>query len=713
MLQVTQYQKTGELRVEELPPPQLEAGSVLVRNAYSLISAGTERTSVKTAQSSIVGKARTRPDLVRQVVDNAKREGLLATYRKVQTRLDNYNELGYSSAGIVLESAVPGLSPGDRVACAGTAYHAEIVSVPKNLVVRIPDEVDLDEAAFVALGAIALQGVRQAEVRLGEYVAVIGLGLVGLLTVQLLKAQGCQVIGLDVDPQKLTLARNVGCDDCALNDADAALAVDAFTRGYGADAVLITASTPSNQPIELALEVARRKGAVVIVGAVGLDVPRLPFFEKELDLRISCSFGPGRYDSTYEDLGLDYPLAYVRWTENRNMEAVLALMAAGKLDTRSLVTHRHPIDRAVEAYDLVTGKRNERSLAILLEYPQRDDEVRSRIVRAEAAPPASVDTVVAGFIGAGNFAQSYLLPHVKKLDVTLAGVATSRPVNARSAAEKFGFSFSTTDWDDVLSDATTNTVFVATRHDTHARIVEQALAAGNHVFVEKPLAVTSDELENVRVAAEAAAERGQYLAVGFNRRFATPVRDIQAFFAERREPLAITYRMNVGPLPPSSWILAEGQGGRIVGEACHAVDVFAALTGARPVRVYATAVRKDVAEFAAEDTASVVVTYADGSVATLLYVANGQRRPTERCEVSAGGRSAIMDDFKTATFRADRSSKRRSYDGRKGHAEEVADFVDVIRGRSTPTFSVDTLVQTTAVTLAGVASLRTHAVVEL
>lgn len=713
MLQVTQYQKSGELRVEELPRPQLRAGSVLVRNACSLISAGTERTSVETAQASTVGKARSRPDLVRQVVDNAKREGVIATYRKVQTRLDNYKELGYSSAGVVLESAVPGIGPGDRVACAGTAHHAEIVSVPKNLVARIPDGVGFDQAAFVALGAIALQGVRQAEVGLGDNVAVVGLGLVGLLTVQLLKAQGCRVIGLDVDSGKFGLARELGCDDCTTSDRDASLAVDSFTQGYGADAVLITASTRSNQPIELALDVARRKGTVVVVGAVGMDIPRPPFFEKELDLRISFSYGPGRTDPQYEDAGVDYPLAYVRWTENRNMQAILSLVAEGKLDTRALVTHRYPIDRALEAYGLVTGKSNERSLGILLMYPERPDEGRSQVVRTEPSAVAPAASVTAGFVGAGNFAQSYLLPPLKKLGVNLAGVATSRPVNARSVAEKFGFAFSTTDSKEVLADETANMVFIATRHDSHASLVEDALAAGRHVFVEKPLAVTRDQLEGVREAAAAAAVRGQYLAVGFNRRFSPPMREVEAFFADRREPLAIVYRMNAGPLARSSWIHGEGQGGRIVGDGCHAVDLFAALTRARPMRVYASSIRSDNAEVVDEDTVSVVINYADGSVATLIYVANGERLPKERCEVSAGGRTAVVDDFRIATFHTGRSGKRRSYNGRKGHAEEIAHFIDVVRGHAAPAFTVDTLVDTTAVTLAAVESLRTRASVEL
>lgn len=714
MLQVIQYQKTGELRVEELPTPVLRPGGVLVRNACSLISAGTERASVETAQASLLGKARSRPDLVRQVMDSARREGVLATYRKVQTRLDNYKELGYSSAGIVLESAVPGFAPGDRVACAGTAHHAEVVSVSKNLVTRIPDEVSFDEAAFVALGAIALQGVRQADVKLGESAAVIGLGLLGLITVQLLTAQGCRVIGLDVDVRNFELARSLGCDDCARNDENAAGAIESFTHGQGTDAVLITASTPSNQPLELGLDVARPKSAIVVVGAVGMDVPRSPFYEKELELRISRSYGPGRYDPAYEEDGIDYPIDYVRWTENRNMEAALALVAAGKLDVRALLTHRFPIERAVEAYDLITGKTKEPSLGVVLEYPERAAGTERRVAIAPAGELTPVSDVVVGFVGAGNFAQSYLLPPLVERNVTLAAVATSGPVSAQTVARKFGFGFAATDPTEVLDDDAVNAVFVATRHDSHAHYVAAALASGKHVFVEKPLALTQEQLEAVLAAVNATAEHGLYLAVGYNRRFSQPLREIVEYFAGRREPMAITYRMNAGRLPRSHWTQADDQGGRIVGEGCHVVDVFAALTLARPVRVYATVTESANVEVVGEDTASVVVTYDDGSVATLVYVANGSDRlAKEYCEVSAGGRTTVLRDFREVTFYEGRSSKRRTYKGGKGHAEEVAHFLDVVRGRAEPAFTPASLAETTAVTFAAVEAIRTRRAVEL
>ncbi len=717
MLQVTQYQKTGELQVQEVPAPALQEGTVIVRNQASVISAGTERTSVATAQASMLGKARSRPDLVRQVVETAKREGVVATYRKVQNRLDNVKELGYSSAGVVLESAVSGVSRGDVVACAGTAHHAEIVRVSKHLVTPVPAGVAAEEAAFVALGAIALQGVRQAEVRLGEKVAVIGLGLVGLLTVQLLKAQGCRVIGFDVDPGSFELATAMGCDDCSLADGGALAAAEAFTGGYGTDAAIITAGAATNAPVELAVEAARQRSRVVVVGSVPIDVPRSVFYEKELELTISRSYGPGRYDAAYEEGGVDYPLGYVRWTENRNMQAVLDLIASGKLDVRSLVTHRFPIARAVEAYRLITGKPSERYVAIVLEYPERDtpsdDGVRERADRPAAAVQ-QVETVSVGFVGAGNFAQSNLLPHLLKRGARLRGVATSRPVNAQSVAQKFGFAFATTAPDEVIADGSVNAVFVATRHDSHARYVAAALEAGHHVFVEKPLAVAPAELDALLPVAQAAEQQGQYLAVGFNRRFSEPIRAIAEHFAGRREPLVLTYRVNAGRLPRDSWIQEPAQGGRLVGEGCHFVDVFSFLVGAPVDRVFAAETCPPNANAQDEGSASVVITYADGSVATLVYVVNGSERlPKEYLEASAGGSTAVLQNFEKLTLLSGRKRRTRSFDGRKGHAEEVSHFIEVVNGRAAPAFSVAGLAETTRATFAALVSIRTDSETEL
>lgn len=712
MHQIIQYQKTGELSVAEVPAPMLKSGGIIVRNVCSLISAGTEKTSVTTAQASLVGKARSRPDLVRQVLDNARREGLQATYAKVRNRLDNYKELGYSSAGVVVESATARFRPGDRVACAGAGYaaHAEMIFVPQNLAVKLPEAVAFDEAAFTTVGAIALQGVRQAEVQLGENVVVIGLGLIGLLTVQLLRANGCRVFGLDVSPMNFEVARKSGCDVCAVSDADALQAVESFTRGYGADAVLLTAGTRSNQPLELALQMARKKGRVVIIGMVGMNLPRSPFYEKELDLRISCSYGPGRYDADYEEKGHDYPIGYVRWTENRNMEAFLDLLAAKRIDVCPLITHRFDVQQALAAYDIITGKRSERYLGILLEYPERNgiaEVARTIQIEPKKRRRATVDVAV-GFIGAGNFAQANLLPHLVRAGVDLRGVVTSTPVNAKSVAEKFGFAFCSTDPNAVLQDERINTVFIASRHDTHARYVVEARKYGKHVFVEKPLAVNREELQEIEAAMTTANGTATTLFVGFNRRFSLPLRDIAGFFERRSEPLMMLYRVNAGFLPMSHWTMDPAQGGRIIGEMCHFVDSFAYLCGAAPREVFAQALVSENTRVENRDNVSVTVRYGDGSLGTLIYHANGSRHlAKEYLEVHCEGRSAVMDNFRQVVFHNSGKSHKQRYNGGKGHAEEIAHFLAILTKNTTSGLSIDSIFDTTRATFAIAESLRT------
>ncbi len=713
MLQVVQYQKTGELSVVDLPAPALPPGSVLVRNVYSLISAGTERTSVETAQASMLGKARSRPDLVRQVLANVQREGLLATYKKVQNRLDNYKELGYSSAGVVVASSTDAFTPGDRVACAGTAYHAELITVPRNLACRIPGDVGFDQAAFCTLGAIAMQGVRQADVRLGERVAVIGLGLLGLLAVQLLKAAGCRVVGLDINEANFPLARRLGCDDCLKSDASAVDAVASFTHGHGTDAVIITASTRSNEPLELALKFARKRSPVVVVGAVGMEVPRSPFYEKELELRIAMSYGPGRYDPAYEQGGLDYPIGFVRWTENRNMEGVLDLMASGRLDVRALVTHTIPLDDALAAYDLITGKRKEPYLGVLLKYPEpkEGDGLLRRHLPLQAAPAAAASPVI-GFVGAGNFAQSYLLPPLKRGGARLRSVVTGRPVTSRAVAEKFGFEECGTDPAALFDDPSVAAVVVATRHDSHARYAARALRSGKHVFVEKPLAVNTEELADLLGAAAAAP--GLVLMAGFNRRFSKPFGAIRKFFAGRHEPMSILYRVNAGAIPPSHWTQDPAQGGRIIGEGCHFIDAMSFLTGSLPVSVSAMEIIPAAVPAPLHDTVSAVIRFADGSIGTLLYEANGDpAMPKEYCEAACGGASAAMENFTSVTFFTQGKRRREKYDGGKGHDEEVAHFVGILTGKEQPALTLASLEATTLATFAIMTSLREKKEIEL
>lgn len=707
MLQVIQYQKTGEITVEELPAPQLKSGGVLVRNAFSLISAGTERSSVETAQANILGKARLRPDLVRQVIDNYKREGFVATYRKVQNRLDNYKDLGYSSAGVVVESACEDFVEGDRVACGGVGYaaHAELIFVPRNLAVRIPDEVGFDEAAFTTVASIAMQGVRQAEARVAERVVVIGLGLVGLLTVQILKASGCAVFGLDISPRNLELARKLGCDQVGGGAHDVLPMIEIFTCGYGADAVIVTAATKSSDPIVLASHCARKKGKVVVVGAVGMDVPRSLAYEKELDFRMSCSYGPGRYDANYEVYGHDYPLGYVRWTENRNMGAVLDLVAQKRLDVRSLVTHTFAISHAQQAYDVITEKTAEPYLGVLISYPQPQSNLARSLV-LKPAPAVVASTCTIGVIGAGNHTQSYLLPSLQRLGVALEIVATSKPVNAKSAGKKFGFHACATDSSEVLANARVNLILIGTRHDTHARYVVGALRAGKHVFVEKPLALNSEELDQILAAHNDAVVGGAapLLMVGYNRRFSEPIRALRSFFANTAEPLAVTYRVNAGFVPQTNWYQDPVQGGRVIGEIGHFIDTLQFLTNSLPSMVYATAVADRGGRYA-NDNVQIAVTLSDGSIGQISYLASGSSAMAkEYVEVFGGGKSVVMDNFKSLTFFDGRKSTSKSFPGDKGHGGEMKATVEAVETGNAP-IGMASLVATSRASFAIVESL--------
>jgi predicted dehydrogenase/threonine dehydrogenase-like Zn-dependent dehydrogenase len=716
MRQVIQNFKTGELSVGQVPPPALRPGGVLVRTVRSLISAGTERGTVSVGQSSLVGKARQRPDLVRQVVDNVRREGLAATMQKVRTRLESLKPLGYSAAGVVaaVGEDVTELKVGDRVACAGAGYasHADVLFVPKNLCARLPDGVSFDDAAYTTVGAIAMQGVRQADVRLGETACVIGLGLIGQITVQLLGAAGCRVVGVDVDARAVERARASGADLALLRGDDVERRIEAFTRGIGADAVLITASTSSQDPIELAGRVARDRAKVVVVGAVPANVPRSPYYEKELDVRMSRSYGPGRYDAEYEERGRDYPVSYVRWTEGRNMQGFLDLVASGRLDLSPLTTHRFGIDEAVRAYDVVLGKDGEQPCGILLTY-EGEPPLAERVDRAPAPAPAAGRVGIA-FAGAGNFATASLLPPLKRISgVALTGVATSSGLSAKGVADKFEFAYAASGIEQILADASTTCVFVATRHNLHHDLAARALEAGRAVFVEKPLALDRDGLAEVVAAARAS---GRQLMVGFNRRFAPLAVELRSRFASRVGPAVVHYRVNAGFLPKSHWTQdpVEG-GGRIVGEACHFVDFVQYLTGAVPIRVAASSVRSGNERETDADSVAITLTMSDGSIGSILYVALGDKRlPKERCEVFADGAAGVLDDFRTCTvYRNGREERLKGGAQDKGHAAEVAAFVEAVRAGTAAPIPLDSLVATTLASFAAVESLRTNTPVDL
>lgn len=673
MKQVLQNFRSGVLKVDDVPDTLCKSGGVLVQNVASLISAGTEKMAIDLAQKSLVGKAKERPDLVRQVIHKLKRDGLASTLNTVRAKLDAPLALGYSCAGVVREvgRGAEVFRAGDRVACAGMNYasHAEVIFAPKNLTVKIPDNLSYEEAAFVTLGAIALQGVRTAEVRLGECVAVIGSGLLGLLTVQLLKAAGCRVIGIDLDAGKLSLARELGADVTVLRDEDVELAVSEATTGAGADAIIITAATDTNDPVELAGAIARDRAVVSMVGAVGMNIPRKVYYEKELQLRLSRSYGPGRYDRQYEEQGIDYPISYVRWTERRNMQEFLRLAGNKAVNLTKLITHRFPIAEAETAYEVITGKRKENFLGVLLAYDAEAKPARTIALREGGQPQKSIRL---GLIGAGNFAKSVLLPRLSKLsEVQLRGIATATGRNAKAIGEQYGFAHCTTDYRELLQDDQINAVLIAMRHDSHARMATEALAAGKLVYVEKPLAIEEAGLEQV---SEAVAQYGEKVFVGFNRRFSSLASELKNAFADVTS-LAISYRVNAGAIPRESWIQQDEGGGRIVGEVCHFVDLLQFLTEAEPVEVFA------YASAAGADTLSIVVKLSDGSVGNINYFATGDRGlPKERIEVHGGGRSAVLDDFRTLEVWRDgkrKISKRLSQD--KGFEQALAAWVQAIK----------------------------------
>lgn len=717
MKQLLQDMSSHGLEVKAVPPPQCAANGVLVETRASLISSGTERTAIRLGSKSLLGKAMERPDLVRQVLHRAMSSGVTDTAATVRARLDADIALGYSSAGIVLDAGQGAgeFTAGERVACAGMGHasHAEVNWVPRNLCVRIPLQVDFESASSVAVGAIALQGVRLAEAKIGERVAVIGLGLVGLLSVQILKAAGCNVWGIDPDPDRAGLALELGADfACPNREWKEHLWNRAHDHSEGADAVIITAGTRSNGPIELAGRIARDRAVVVIVGDVRVDIPREHYYKKELQVRYSRSYGPGRYDSRYEEDGADYPPGYVRWTEKSNMEAFLSLVARGKVSVERLITHRFDIENATEAYKLLSGETRGKYIAMVLTYPGIDavDFPQRVAVRRHSAgiknASSTQATVRIGWIGAGSFSRAKLLPALRKVkNVDLVGIANATGVSARKAAERFGFSYCTTDASQLLDDPAINTIFIATRHHLHASLVTAALERAKNVFVEKPLCVNEEELDGI-VKAHAAGD--SILTVGFNRRFSTFARECRKFFESRTEPLAILYRVNAGRLPGTHWIYDPQQGhGRVIGEICHFVDVIQFLALSDPVEVQAWPIGNKGGE--TEDDLQVRVMLADGSCGDILYLSSGDPSvPKERLEVFGQGRTAVCEDYRKFCFYRD--SRLRSkflFRQSKGHQEELQAFIAAVTGGKNPPVSFESLVLTTRTTFCIRESLRT------
>ncbi len=707
MKQVTHTLKDGRIEVADVPVPTLSDKFVLVRTTASIISAGTEKTKIDMGKKSLWQKARARPDLVKQVFRKLRAEGLAKTLGTVNTRLAAANPLGYSSAGTALAvgGLVDGIRPGDRVACGGVGYanHAEFSVVPKNLVVKVPPEVSDEEAAFATLGAIALQGVRLADPKLGETVLVLGLGLLGQMAVQMLRANGCRVLGTDLDPSLVALAGKWG----AIGVSDAEVACRELTAGLGVDAVLVCAGTSSNQPIELCGRVTREKGRVVVVGAVRMDIPRDDFFKKEISVVISRSYGPGRYDPVYEEGGNDYPAGYVRFTEQRNMQTVIDLIAAGSLDVKSLITHRFAVEEAVAAYALIEGQKTEPYLGIVLSYGDATGTEMPAPVRIDlASTPIDKTRIGISLVGAGNYATASLLPPLRGNEqVELRGLMTSSGRTAASVAAQFGFRFCGAQLGDVL-DADTDAVVIATRHDTHADYVCSALHAGKHVFVEKPLALNMRELGDVEAAL--VASHGRQLLVGFNRRHAPLTREVLAHFASVQSPRVVHIRVNAGYIPREHWIQDPNVGGgRLIGEACHFVDLACALAGADPVEAHAIGVEKPGVSPLLNDNVCISLRFANGSVASIVYTADGAKaQAKEHVEVFGGGRSAVIDDFRSAEFfdgdTGHRRTRAASQD--KGQAAMLKAWIDGIRS-GTPATPASTLIAVSAATIAAVESM--------
>jgi predicted dehydrogenase len=722
MKQVLQDARSAEITVADVPVPKLLSGCALVRTAASVVSAGTERAASEFAGKSLLQKARMRPDLVREVVNKIKRDGFAAAASAVRSRLDQPSAPGYSSAGTVVAvgEGITGLNPGDRVACAGAghAVHAEFACIPRLLMARIPAHVTFDQAAFTTLGAVALHGVRNTDAKLGDIVAVIGLGLLGQLTVQILKAAGCTVLAMDLSAERADLARRLGAEAVSTSASSFHDLCLQYSAGHGADAVIIAAQTASNDPVNLAGAVARSRAVVVAVGTVAMDIPRRSFYEKELDFRVSRSYGPGRYDAAYEQKGIDYPIGYVRWTETRNMEAFLKLLEHRKLDLRPLISHRFPIAQAHSAYDLINAKTPETFLGVLIEYPDGADD--SQIVHLSNSEPkvAKLNAIKIGLLGAGNFATSTLLPAIQKVGgVELIAACAANGSHARYAAGKFKFRTCTTDEQEIFDHPEINTVVIATRHNLHAGQVIAALNSGQHIFCEKPLCLNETELVGI-VAAHRAVHNGAHrsknlqpgrfqashpaLMVGFNRRFAPLAIRMKSFLREVGEPLAIHYRVNAGFLPADHWLNDPQQGGgRIVGEVCHFVDFLQFLTGSAIVEVETRSL-PNPGQYS-NDNLMCLLRFADGSQGTISYLANGDKSfSKERIEVFGGGRVAVLEDFhrleliRGGAKRVARSFLRQD----KGHRGEWAAFLAAIRNGSGAPIPLAEIVNTMRATFA-------------
>ncbi len=676
MKQVLQHLRSGEVEIVDVPCPPTRPGYLLIQTRTTLISAGTERMLVEFGKGSLLAKARSQPDKVKQVLDKIKTDGLLPTLETVFARLDEPLPLGYCNAGVVVDvgDGVTNFKIGDRVVSNGP--HAEMVCVPNNLCARIPPEVSDEQAAFVVLASIGLQGIRLIQPTLGESVVVVGLGLIGLMTVQMLRANGCRVLGIDIDQKRLELARDYGAETVNVaGGADPVASAMAFSSGQGADAVLVTASSKSNDIMKQAAEMCRKLGRIVLVGVVGLELSRADFYKKELTFQVSCSYGPGRYDPGYEEAGCDYPLGYVRWTEQRNFEAILGQMADGSLDVASLVSDRIEHANAAQAYCVLTEQRD--AMGILLTYPDQASPSQTVITLQADRPSVKASGKASiGVIGAGNFAKMTGLPAIKKTDARLVCIADIDGAAASHVGRKFGFERMTTDYKTILDDEAINTVLIFTRHDMHARFVKEVLAAGKNVFVEKPLCLREEELVEIREAYEAAKDC--QLLVGFNRRFSPHAKKMKELLANRTQPLCMSMMVNAGVIPSDVWVHdPKIGGGRILGEGCHWLDLMSFLAGSPIVKVVSTLIGESPGVAIRDDKTSITLTFGDGSLGTLHYFGNGDKSyPKETMEVFSDGKVLRLDNFRRLTgygWSGFSKMKLRRMD--KGHGQEFRQWV--------------------------------------
>lgn len=719
MQQLTQKLSNGEISVQEMPSPVLGKGMVMVKNHYSLISAGTEGSTASAARKSLIGKAKERPQQVKQVVDTLLQQGPTQTYRAVTKKLEAYSPMGYSTSGeiIAVGENVTEFEVGDYVACAGAGYasHAEIITVPINLCAKLSDKADLKQASFNTLGAIALQSIRQADLQIGESCAVIGLGLLGQLAGLMLKASGIKVIGIDVSDKPVQLAKEHFAD-LALNRNTPGIEnkINDITNGIGVDAVIIAAGSSDTDPINFAGSIARKKSKVVILGAVPTGFDRDPFwYKKELELKMSCSYGPGRYDLNYEEKGIDYPVAYVRWTEKRNMEAFQHLLVERIIDVSYLITHEMPLENAPMAYDMIVNK-TEYYLGIIINYDiNREYALNNKVSIKQSSPIKNINI---GFIGAGSYAQGNLLPNIPKNDMKVSnkGVMTNSGTTSKRVAERFGFDFCTSNEDDIIKNNDINTVFIATRHDSHAGYVLKGIEAGKHIFVEKPLCLTKVELEQIvsaktKIDTDPTLSSENQLMVGFNRRFSSLSTELKKRMGEGS--MSMIYRINAGHIPGDTWIQdMEIGGGRIIGEACHFIDYLTWLNGSLPVSVFAAALPDSGGH---NDTVNINITFENGSTGVVAYYANGPKSmPKEYIEVFHNGSSAVINNFKELFLFGKSRYKKKLLNLDKGQKNMVEQFLGSIQ-KGTSLIPFEEIVAVTKTTFAVLESIQTGQIVKI